>query len=67
MKKLRQRSTTSRARTSDNRRRLKVYPSGVVDEFFYTADSAQLLVEVGNDDPLWPTLHPTEEYVWLGG
>lgn len=44
-----------------------MYPSGVVDEFFYTADSAQLLVEVGNDDPLWPTLHPTEEYVWLGG
>ena len=51
----------------NNRRRLKVYPSGVTDEFFYASDGAQLLVDVGNDDPLFARQHPTEDYIWLGG
>jgi RHS repeat-associated protein len=50
----------------NNRRRLKVHPSGVTDRFFYSADSAQLLVDVGNDDVVSPTQQVTDEYVWLG-
>jgi RHS repeat-associated protein len=49
-----------------NRRRLKVYPAGPMDEAFH--DTANdLLVDQGNDGVVAPTAHPTDEYVWLGG
>lgn len=51
---------------ASNRRRLKVYPTGVSDEFFYDVNN-QLLVDQGNDALVSPTNHPLDEYVWLDG
>ena len=50
-----------------NRRRLKVYPSGNRDEFFFRPGSHELLVDVGNDELYSPASHPVDEYVWLDG
>lgn len=52
---------------ANNRRRLKVYPTSVEDEYFYSADSSHLVVDVGNDSVTTPTFHPLDEYIWLGG
>ncbi|WAM24231.1 RHS repeat-associated core domain-containing protein [Myxococcus sp. NMCA1] len=49
-----------------NRRRAKVYPTGVEDEYFYDLRN-NLLVDVGNASLLSPGAHPTDEYVWLAG
>ena len=49
-----------------NRRFEKDYPGGAKDRYFYTLDN-QLMVDVGNDDPMSPTRHPFDEYVYLGG
>jgi RHS repeat-associated protein len=49
-----------------NRRRLKVYPAGPMDETFQDL-SNELLVDQGNDSVTSPTWYPTDEYVWLGG
>ncbi|WP_164002203.1 RHS repeat-associated core domain-containing protein [Pyxidicoccus caerfyrddinensis] len=49
-----------------NRRRVKVYPTGAMDEYFYDMGHS-LLVDVGNDSLLSPAAHPTDEYVWLDG
>jgi RHS repeat-associated protein len=49
-----------------NRRRLKVYPAGPMDEAFHDMAS-ELLVDQGNDAVLTPTTFPVDEYVWLGG
>jgi RHS repeat-associated protein len=49
------------------RRRLKVYPANnVSDEFFYSTGHA-LIVDQGNDSASSPTVHPSDEYIWLGG
>ncbi|MBI5479873.1 MAG: hypothetical protein HY906_13495 [Deltaproteobacteria bacterium] len=50
-----------------NRRRLKVYPSGVADEYFHSTDSAQLLADVGNLSLGGGGTRVLDEYVWLGG
>ncbi|WP_141257525.1 MULTISPECIES: RHS repeat-associated core domain-containing protein [unclassified Myxococcus] len=47
-----------------NRRRMKVYPTGAGDEYFYDLGH-NLLVDIGNDSLLSPDAHPTDEYVWL--
>ena len=44
-----------------------MYPTSVEDEYFYTAGSSQLLVDVGNNSVASPTFHTLDEYVWLGG
>lgn len=49
-----------------NRRRMKVYPSGATDEFFYDQNS-DLLVDQGNDSVTSPTYHIEDAYVWLRG
>jgi len=50
-----------------NRRRMKVYPLGNTDEFFYDMGH-QLLVDQGNDSAsAAATFHPDDNYVWLGG
>jgi len=50
-----------------NRRRMKVYPLGNTDEYFYDKGH-QLLVDQGNDSAnAAPTFHPDDNYVWLGG
>jgi RHS repeat-associated protein len=49
-----------------NRRRLKVYPAGPMDETFQDF-STELLVDQGNDSVTSPSWYPTDEYVWLGG
>ena len=50
-----------------NRRRMKVYPLGSSDEFFYDMGH-QLLVDQGNDSAsAAPTFHPDDNFVWLGG
>lgn len=49
-----------------NRRRVKVYPTGAADEYFYDTGHS-LLVDVGNDSLQSPGAHPTDEYVWLDG
>jgi RHS repeat-associated protein len=48
------------------RRWLKVYPSGVRDEFFYNLDK-ELLVDQGNASSRPASTHPVDEYVWLAG
>jgi RHS repeat-associated protein len=48
-----------------NRRRLKQYPTGVSDEYFYS-QSSQLLVDRGNSAVSSPAYLTTDEYVWLG-
>ncbi len=51
---------------ANNHRRLKVYPTGAKDEFFYTPES-QLWVDIGNEK-LWQSVfHPVDEYIWVGG
>lgn len=49
---------------ASNRRRLKVYPAGPMDEAFQSA--TELLVDQGNDSVTSPTWYPTDEYIWLG-
>jgi len=49
-----------------NRRRLKVYPAGPMDEAFQDLAN-ELLVDQGNDSVTTPAWYPTDEYVWLGG
>ena len=49
-----------------NRRRLKVYPAGPLDEAFHDRVN-EMLVDQGNDSVTSPTWFPTDEYVWLGG
>ncbi|MFP2930506.1 RHS repeat-associated core domain-containing protein [Pyxidicoccus sp. 3LG] len=52
---------------AQGRRRLKVYPSGVRDEFFYDL-STQLLSDQGVDSVLPPSGYYVEDdYVWLDG
>jgi len=48
------------------RRRAKVYPSGVRDEFFHSA-SHELLVDQGSSNVLSTSFRPVDDYVWLGG
>ena len=48
-----------------NRRRLKMYPAGPMDEAFYDLAN-ELLVDQGNDSVTSPSWYPTDEYVWLG-
>ncbi|WP_141323142.1 RHS repeat-associated core domain-containing protein [Myxococcus sp. AB025B] len=48
------------------KRRLKHYPTGIKDEFFYNL-SRNLLVDQGNTSSLSAGLHPIDEYVWLDG
>ncbi|WP_187323548.1 RHS repeat-associated core domain-containing protein [Stigmatella aurantiaca] len=49
------------------RRRLKVYPSGAMDEFFYDS-SHQLLTDQGNN-AIIPSagFYVEDDYIWLGG
>lgn len=49
-----------------NRRRLKEYPTGETDEYFYSARS-ELLVDRGNASLVSPAWRTTDEYVWLDG
>ena len=50
-----------------NRRRVKVYPLGNTDEYFYDRGH-QLLVDRGDDSAsVPPTFYPDDNYVWLGG
>ena len=49
-----------------NRRRLKAYPAGPLDEAFHDLAN-EMLVDQGNDSVTSPTWDPTDEYVWLGG
>ncbi|NMO14735.1 RHS repeat-associated core domain-containing protein [Pyxidicoccus fallax] len=52
---------------AEGRRRLKVYPSGVRDEYFYDA-AKQLLSDQGVDSTLPPSGYYVEDdYVWLDG
>ncbi|NNB96512.1 RHS repeat-associated core domain-containing protein [Corallococcus exiguus] len=51
---------------AQGRRRLKDYPTGVKDEYFYS-QSQELLVDQGNTHSYAMTTHPVDEYVWLGG
>ncbi|WP_224362470.1 RHS repeat-associated core domain-containing protein [Hyalangium versicolor] len=49
------------------RRRLKVYPSGVMDEFFYDSGH-QLLTDQGVNTPLSPIgFRVEDDYIWLDG
>lgn len=48
------------------RRRAKVYPSGVRDEYFHAADNT-LLVDQGSDSAIVTSFRPVDDYVWLGG
>jgi RHS repeat-associated protein len=49
-----------------NRRRLKAYPAGPVDEYFHDL-SNQILLDQGNDSVTSPAWYPLDEYVWVGG
>ena len=50
-----------------NRRRLKSYPTGISDEYFYDLGH-QLLVDQGNSSLATPVSnYPLDEYIWLGG
>jgi len=50
-----------------NRRRLKSYPTGISDEYFYDLGH-QLLIDQGNSSLTTPVSnYPLDEYVWLGG
>ncbi|WP_338269872.1 RHS repeat-associated core domain-containing protein, partial [Corallococcus caeni] len=51
---------------AQGQRRLKDYPTGIKDEYFYNA-SQGLLVDQGNASAFTATIHPVDEYVWLGG
>src|SRR5688572_7854136 len=54
---------------SNNKRRLKVYPWGNDDEYFY-AGMGGLIEDRGNDvlgSGASNTTFPIDEYVWLGG
>ncbi|WP_434390255.1 RHS repeat-associated core domain-containing protein [Melittangium boletus] len=49
------------------RRRLKMYPGGTSDEFFYSGGT-QLLVDRGSSGFTTPVGHYTQDdYIWLGG
>ncbi len=50
---------------STNRRRVKEYPTGARDEFFYSGNS-QLSVDIGNEKLWQGSFRPVDEYVWLG-
>lgn len=50
---------------AENRRRIKVYPSGARDEFTFAPSSPRLLTDVGNDDVLSVQVHPIDDYIWL--
>lgn len=49
-----------------NRRRLKTYPAGPMDEYFHDTAN-QLLVDQGNDSVTAASSLPVDEYVWLSG
>jgi len=50
-----------------NRRRLKSYPTGISDEYFYDLGH-QLLIDQGNSSLTTPVSnYPLDEYIWLGG
>ncbi|WP_375759057.1 RHS repeat-associated core domain-containing protein [Corallococcus exercitus] len=51
---------------SQGQRRLKDYPTGIKDEYFYN-QSQGLIVDQGNASSLASTSHPVDEYVWLDG
>ena len=51
---------------AQNRRRLKVYPLGPTDEFFYDMGH-QMLVDQGNDSSATPSFYPDDDYIWLAG
>nr|WP_255203446.1 RHS repeat-associated core domain-containing protein [Myxococcus sp. AM011] len=46
------------------KRRLKDYPTGIKDEYFYNGNKG-LLVDQGNSSTLAASMHPVDEYVWL--
>ncbi|MCP3161428.1 RHS repeat-associated core domain-containing protein [Myxococcus qinghaiensis] len=48
------------------KRRLKDYPTGIKDEYFYNATKG-LLVDQGNSSTFSASTHPVDEYVWLDG
>jgi hypothetical protein len=50
---------------AQGRRRLKMYPNGATDEFFY--DGEHLIEDRGLTSPQAATLtYPIDQYVWLG-
>jgi len=51
---------------SRNRRRAKMNPTGIIDEYFYSSND-ELIVDQGNDSSSAPSYQVTDEYVWLGG
>ncbi len=51
---------------SMQRRRLKAYPTGTKDEFFYDLGH-QMLVEQGNATVTSPAYYVHDDYVWLDG
>ncbi len=50
---------------AENRRRIKVYPSGARDEFTFAPSSPRLLTDVGNNDVFSVQVHPIDDYIWL--
>jgi hypothetical protein len=51
---------------SKNRRRIKVYPSGISDEYFYDS-SDELIYDQGNQTIVSPSDYTEDNYIWLGG
>ncbi|MFP2928002.1 RHS repeat-associated core domain-containing protein [Pyxidicoccus sp. 3LG] len=52
---------------ANGRRRLKRYPTGVEDEFFYDGDKLLEDRGVSSVETGAPDSHPIDEYVWLDG
>lgn len=50
-----------------NRRRIKRYPSGESDFFFFRAGTTEMLSDVGLDRIFSPQRHPIDDYIWLDG
>nr|WP_253899608.1 RHS repeat-associated core domain-containing protein [Corallococcus carmarthensis] len=49
---------------SQGQRRLKDYPTGIKDEYFYNSTQG-LIVDQGNTASIAATTHPVDEYIWL--
>ncbi|MFY1825896.1 RHS repeat-associated core domain-containing protein, partial [Myxococcus fulvus] len=49
---------------AEGKRRLKAYPTGIHDEYFYDRNK-RMLLDQGNPSPLPSSAHPVDEYVWL--
>nr|WP_254627641.1 RHS repeat-associated core domain-containing protein [Myxococcus sp. CA040A] len=49
---------------AESKRRIKVYPTGIHDEYFYDRDK-RMLLDQGNPSALPSSSHPVDEYVWL--